>query len=327
MNIIRTGLQPAAIRRSLVSCFAIAALSASFDGEAYAQTLSMGATNSSSSHYQIAVGMAKAIEAGMPGTTVSVVETGASVDNIRRLSRKEIDFGLVAGDVLIQGQEGSGKFNGKGVDDLVALYPYSESIINVAVRADSKIERLEDLNGKKFTPGIRGSGGEAFISQAFAILGIKPDYVFGTVTDAVEGVKNGQLVGYSKYAASDKVDSALQELMTSTKMRILSFTPEQQKAIQAKIRGVGFRTIAKGFVPDNESFNTPSVMIYYASRTSLMKDDRAFDIARSIDQHKNFLIDVWPQLKKFDFAEAMKLSGAAGITVHPGAMKYWQSAK
>ena len=102
-----------------------------------AKNLSLGSTNATSSHYQIAVAMGKAIEAGMSGTTVTVVETGASVDNVRRLMRGEIDLGLVAGDVFVQARNGTGQFKGHAVKDLVALYPYDDSILNIAVRADS----------------------------------------------------------------------------------------------------------------------------------------------------------------------------------------------
>ncbi|MFG1236142.1 MULTISPECIES: TAXI family TRAP transporter solute-binding subunit [Xanthobacteraceae] len=292
-----------------------------------AETLTLGATNATSSHYQVAVGMAQAIEKGNPGTTVTVVETGASVDNVRRLARGEIDLGLVAGDVFVQAKNGTGQFEGKPVADLVALYPYDDSIINIAVRVDSGITDLNGLTGKNFTPGIRGSGGELLVTQSFNLLGIKPRYIYGTVNDAIEGVGNNQLVGYSKYAAASRVDATLRELMTKVDMRILGFTKEQQEKVLAKIPGVSFVTIPVGFIKDNPAFATPSVPIVYATRLSLMNDATAKKIAHAIDQNRQILISVWPQLKDYDFKKSLLETVEIGIAVHPGALAHWKSAQ
>lgn len=290
-----------------------------------AQNLSLGSTNSTSSHYQIAVAMAQAIEAGMPGTTVTVVETGASVDNVRRLVRGEIDLGLVAGDVFVQARLGLGQFEGNPVEDLVALYPYSDSVLNVAVRADSGITDLSGLDGRSFSPGIRGSGAELLITTSLALFGVEPDYVYGTVTDAVEGTRNQQLVGYSKYGAADRLDATLRELMTSVDMRILGFTPEQQALVRANIPGVGFATLPADFIPGNPEVATPSVPIVYATRLSLMDDETAARVAAGIGDHRQILVDVWPQLADYNFGASMLASDEAGITVHPGARPYWEA--
>lgn len=294
---------------------------------AMAQNLSLGSTNATSSHYQIAVGMGQAIEAGNPGLTVTVLETGASVDNVRRLVRGEIDLGLVAGDVFVQARKGLGQFEGNAVEDLVALYPYDDSVINVAVRRDSGITTLEELNGKPFTPGIRGSGGELLITQSFKLFGIEPNYIYGTVTDAIEGVVNNQMVGYSKYAAASRVDATLQELMTSTDMRILGFTPEQQELVVDNIPGVGFITLPEGFIKDNPEVTTPSVPIVYATRLSLMDDETAHKVAKAIGENKQILVNVWPQLAGYDFKESILSTIDIGIAVHPGALSYWESAE
>jgi len=303
----------------------LAAAGLSNPATADTKTLALGSTNATSSHYQIAVGMAQAIEAGNKDLKVSVIETGASVDNIRRLMRGEIDLGLVAGDVFVQARKGLGQFEGNAIEDLVALYPYSDSVINVAVRQDSGITSLEQLDGKKFAPGIRGSGGELLITQSFALFGIKPDYVYGTVTDAVEAVRNEQIVGYSKYAAANRVDAALQELLTSVDMRIIGFTAEQQKLMKANLPGVGFTKLPEGFIKGNPEVSTPSVPIVYATRLSLMDDETARKIAVGIGDHKQILIDVWPQLKDYDFKSSIISTEDIGIAVHPGAMSYWSN--
>ena len=55
-------------------------------GAVSAKDLTMGTTSPTSSHFTISVAMSKAIETGMEDTTVNVIETGASVDNVLRLA-------------------------------------------------------------------------------------------------------------------------------------------------------------------------------------------------------------------------------------------------
>ena len=181
--------------------------------------------------------------------------------------------------------------------------------------------------GTLFTPGIRGSGGELLMSQSLALFGIEPNFIYGTVTDAVEGVRNRQLVGYSKYAAANRVDASLQELMTSVDMRILGFDEKQQDLVRKNIPGVGFITVPAGFIKGNPAFTTPSVPIVYATRLSQMDEATAKKIAKAIDEHRQILVETWPQLAKYDFKKSLLSTVDIGIAVHPGALAYWQSAE
>ena len=55
----------------------------------------VGATSASSSHYGYFVAVAQVINKNVPGMEASVVETGATADNLRRFSRRQIDIGMV----------------------------------------------------------------------------------------------------------------------------------------------------------------------------------------------------------------------------------------
>lgn len=286
-------------------------------------SLTLGSTNATSSHYVAAVAMSKAIKQAMPATNVSVVETGASVDNVRRLVKKELDLGLVALDTGVQALNGTGPFEGRPVKDLLALYVYDDSVLNIAVRADSGITSLPELNGKRLNAGIRGSGAELLTREAMAVLGIKPDWVSGSVKDAVEAVQNRQIVGYSKYGAGTGIDATLRELMTSTEMRLLGFTPEDQQKVMAKVRGVAFATIKS--ISGQPDVNVPRVPILYATRAEVMDDATAFAVAKAIYENRQALIDAFPHLKDFDFKQQALLAEKLGLPLHPGAKRFWQS--
>lgn len=290
-------------------------------------TIVLGSTNSTSSHYTVSAAMAKAIKAGIPSANVSLIETGASVDNVRRLTRNEIDIGLIATDTAIQALTGTGPFaGGKAVEDLVAVYSYDVSVLNVAVTQESNVAQLKDLAGKKFNPGIRGSGAEQLTRQVFTALGVEPNWSPGTVKDAVEGIQNRQIVGYSKYGPGAGIDATLRELMVTTPMRLLSFDAEQQAKVTATVRGVGFAQIPN-VMAGQPPVTTPSVLIVYGTRRSQMNDETAFAIAKAIYDNRQMLIDAWPHLKDFDFKAQALASEKVGVPLHPGARKFWESLK
>lgn len=297
-------------------------------GPALAQksTITLGATNSTSSHYVVAVAMSKAIKQAMPNTNVSVVETGATVDNIRRLAKGEVDLGLVAVDTGVQALSGTGPFEGRPVKDLLSVYAYDNSVLNIAVRADSGVKTLKDLDGKKLNAGIRGSGAEVLTREAMNVLGIKPDWSPGSVKDAVEAVQNRQIVGYSKYGPGTGIDATLRELMTSTDMRLVGFTPEEQSQVLAKVKGVGFTEI-KNVAPGQPDVAAPVVPIVYATRPELMDDATAYAIAKAIYDNRQVLIDAWPHLKDFNFKDQVLTAEKLGMPLHPGAKKFWEAVK
>lgn len=288
--------------------------------------LTLGSTNMTSSHFVVSNAMAEAIGLGIPSTTVTHVETGASVDNIRRLAKGEIDLGLVATDAAIQAVTGTDSFEGKSVEDLVALYAYDVSALNVAVTQASKVAKLADLQDKKFNPGINGSAAEQLTRLIFKTLDIQPDLVPGTVKDAAEAIQNRQIVGYSKYGPGQGVDATLRELMVTTPMRLLSFSTEEQQKVKDAAKGVGF-TELENVMEGQPNVTVPSVLIVYATRPSLIDDETAYAIAKSIYEHKDLLIQAWPHLKNFDFKKEALAAEDLGIPLHPGAKRFWESVK
>ncbi|MEZ5815852.1 MAG: TAXI family TRAP transporter solute-binding subunit [Hyphomicrobiaceae bacterium] len=288
-------------------------------------SITFGSTNATSSNYALAVAMSKAIKKALPDRNVTMIETGASVDNIRRMVKGEINFGLVMADTIVMAKDGSGPFKGRAVEDLGVLYVHDVVTLQLVVRADSGVNKLADLTGKKFSAGIRGSGAETLTRQMFDIIGVKPQFQPGSIQDAIEGTQNRQIVGYSKYGVGTGLDSTLRELLVSTPMRYLSFDEQQRAAITSRIKGVDFATVPAGTIPGQPAATTPVVMATYSARLSTMDNDTAFAVAKAINENRQMLIDVFPHLKQMDFKAMALKTEQLGLKLHPGAKKYWTS--
>lgn len=318
---------PMQLNRREVAKLAAAAAAALAGGPAWAQksSITFGSTNATSSNYALAVAMSKAIKQDLPNANISMIETGASVDNVRRMSKDEIDFGLVMVDTSIQAHDGTGPFQGKAVTDLGVLYVHDISALQMVVRVDAKINSLKDLQGKRFSAGIRGSGAEVLTREIFSALGITPQWSPGSIQDALEGTQNRQLVGYSKYGVGNSLDATLRELLTSTPMKYVGLTEDERKIVASKVQGVDFITLPADTIPGQPAVLTPIVYATYSARISQMDDATAYAIAKAIYDHRQYLIDVFPHLKNMDFKAVALKTEQLGVRLHPGAKKFWES--
>ena len=107
--------------------------------------LAMGATQSSSSHYAYFVAIAKIMNTKVPDLNVSVVETGASVDNINRINKGDLDLGMTTIHLQYQANKGLGTWKGKPVKDQYVLWVYQPAPQNFVIREDSGVKTVADL--------------------------------------------------------------------------------------------------------------------------------------------------------------------------------------
>ncbi len=287
----------------------------------------LGCCNATWSHYALAIAQMRALKTSLPKTNVTVLETGGGLDNIKRLQRDEISQGQMGLDGVVNAAKGVAEFANRPGPDMVVLYAYVITYQNIVVRKDSGITRLEELNGKRFSPGIRGSSSAALIHRALDLLGIKPSYVEGTLSDAKEGVQNGQLVGLAVSSAGPTMTAAVRELATTTELRALGITKEQKQKIAGKMNGISILPIPTTASPGGAAVDGLSFPAVWATRLAVLDNDTAYQIAKAIHENRKFLIETWPHLADFDFKREALAVEAAGGVLHPGAKRYWESVK
>jgi TRAP-type uncharacterized transport system substrate-binding protein len=82
----------------------------------------MGCTATASSHYAYCVGQAKAINTMVADAEVTVVETGATVDNLKRMLKNTIDYGLITNDQVYLAHKGEGPWKETPFPDVRNLW-------------------------------------------------------------------------------------------------------------------------------------------------------------------------------------------------------------
>ena len=285
-----------------------------------AEKVLIGSTSASSSHYGYFVAVGKLINEKVKGVDSSVVETGATMDNLRRMQRNQLDLGLVTTNVVQHAYSGTGSFKEKAVD-VRLLWVYAPAPQNVVVRADSKIASLADLKGKRFNPGIKGSATERTTEAVLAKLGIKPDYVRGSTTDVVDMIKDNRVTGYVKSGAGKKLDASTLDIATFTKISVLSLTDEQQKVLRKEMPDISIVSIPAGAGSGLPAYATWSFGVGVGAKSSL-SEDVAYRIVKAVMEDKTVQANAMAALKGQDLAEMTTTYGT--IPLHAGAAKWFR---
>jgi hypothetical protein len=285
----------------------------------------IGSTQTGSSHYAYAVAATKAINLYVPEINASVVETGASVDNIKRMRVGQMDIGgIVTSKTMYEAWKGINMWKTMQTPDLRMLWVYTKSIDYYVVREDSGVNKLEDLGGKKFNPGMRGSASEADAKQVFEVLGIKPEYHIGGTADAVAAIKDGRIVGYVKTGAGLQLDASTLDVMTMTKIRLISMTAEQVKKVKAAVPYIPFFTVPAGQIKamPNQPEYTSWGMVVCAVAMKSFPDDLAYKAVKAIVKGRSMIISAFPAHADVDVVK--DTPDLTMIPLHAGAYRAYK---
>lgn len=281
--------------------------------------LLIGSTSASSSHYGYFVAVGQLINENAAGVRATVVETGATMDNIRRMQRGQIDLGLVTTNVAQHAVSGTNEFEGNA-QDLALLWVYTGAPQNVVMRSDAGVASLSDLADQRFNPGIRGSATEATTEAVFSTLGLTADFVRGSTTDIVGLIKDNRLAGYVKSGAGVKLDGSTMDIATSTDIAILGLTPAQADTLRAEMPDISVVDIPAGAADGVPAYTTWSFGVGVAAPTSL-DAETAYQIVSAIMADTTAQANAMASLQGVNLADATLQFGT--IPLHPGAARWF----
>ncbi len=112
-------------------------------------------------YYPAGGAIAKLVSEGREahGIRMAVESTAGSVFNVNAVVSGDLDFGIVQSDRQYQAMKGMAEWSEKGPQiDLRAICSLHPEAVTLVVAADSGIETLEDLKGKRVNIGNPGSG-------------------------------------------------------------------------------------------------------------------------------------------------------------------------
>lgn len=279
------------------------------------ERLAVGTTSSSSSQYGYYVAVAQVLKNA--GISLQVVETGASLDNLRRLSRNQVDMGLVTTNIAKLAADGHPSIGSKM--EMQTLWVYAQLPQNIIVRKDSGIKKIEDLNGKKFNPGIRGSATESTALRVFDAIGITPDFIRGSTGDTVDAIKDNRITGYVKSGVGYKVDGSTLDLASFSPIEMLSLTDNQKTIISEKVSDVTLMDVPAGSIKGAGPYTTWSMGFATVVRPDF-DEDTAYKVAKAVFEDKELQAGAFAVTGQFDLKQLTV--DLASTPLHPGVIRY-----
>ncbi len=157
---------------------------------------SLGTASINGTYYPLGTSITRLLNSKLDNFVSIAEPTKGSVANIDYLRGNQIDMALVQSDVAFQAFNGENNFAGRPFKRLRVMASLYSEVIQIVTRADSGIQSIEDLKGKKIAIGNKGSGSAVSAEFIFAAAGIgSGDYypIYERFTKATESLKDGYL--------------------------------------------------------------------------------------------------------------------------------------
>lgn len=255
----------------------------------------------------------------------SVESTGGSIYNVNTIRAGELDFGIVQSDWQYHGYNGTSKFEAQGpYKKLRAMFSLHTEPFNIIARADSGINNVADLEGKRVNIGNPGSGDRATMGVVMNAMGWTNDSF--KLASELKGSERSQAL------CDNKIDvfiymvghpnGSIKEATTSCDAKLVPATGPKIDKIVADNPYYANTTVPAGMYRGTEgdvnSFGVAATMV----TTSDVSDEVAYSVAKAVFENFNTFKRLHPAfatLKKEDMVKE-----GLSIPLHPGAVKYYK---
>lgn len=300
---------------------AVAAATLVIASEAFAAdvlNLMWGATSASSGYYPMNVALAAAVNKYCPHIHITVVETGGTGDNFKGMERGNFQFGQAADGNIQMAQTGTGVYKNHLMKEPRMLVVTNPQVYSIVVTEESGVKTLSDLEGKKFCPGLKGSIAEILLYTAMKAFGYKPDFVPGNTGEAVDGMKDRRIVGFCKSHPITTPDSAILDVATARKIRLVGYNEEEQKKFVKALPIYSIFSVSGSVYGLEGEYKFPGEHFGMSVSASL-PEDVVYDIFKAICEHQDEIAVTYAGIRGHD---ALQMTADSNCWLHPGVIKY-----
>lgn len=286
------------------------------------QRLSIATGGTGGVYYPYGGGLAELINNHVDGHTAVAEVTGASVENMGLIFRGDSDYALVLADTAYQAYTGTGAFEGRQVENARALGSIYPNAVQLVTLADSGIDSLQDLKGKRVSVGAPGSGTELNAKALMEANGLTYDDMetlrlnFNETADAL---RDGDID--AGFWSVGPPTSSILNLATTRDISLVGFTDEEIDNAQEEepvFAPYELRAgIYEGVEEPVQTISIPNVLVVNAD----MPDDLAYQTTKVLFEHTDELIAIHPAAN--DTTVEFSLSSTP-IALHPGAIRYYE---
>jgi uncharacterized protein len=273
-------------------------------------------------YYPYGGGIANVISAELPGVVVTVQETNASVDNMLLLESDQAQLALALGDVVSDAVNGENTFE-KPID-VCSLGNLYNNYVHFFTTADTGIKTIEDLKGKRVSPGAVGSASEVTADRIMQAAGLDPQADIERaqlgVAETVAAIQDGTV---DAGAWSGGLPTGAIVDLASTDELVLIPTGEYADELAEEYGDYYFEgEIPAGTYEGQDEASpqvvSPNILVVRSDMDESLQED----ITRVIFENKDQLTTVHPAAEELDPKTAGDVSF---IETCPGAQAYFDT--
>jgi uncharacterized protein len=283
-------------------------------------SIAAGATGGS--YYAISVGIGNVIQKFV-GKNADVSVTGGAVENATLVGTAQSDLGPTNGDVAYEAYTGTGRYAGKKLADIRALFGgVAGGPLHSVVDRKSGIKSYGQLKGKRVVIGPQGSGPSFFSMEVLKYYGVTKEnmkILYLNYPDGLQALRDGQVD--ATMAVGPLPIPSVKELSTlgNFEFDLLSVEKDKQEAFLKDNPFYDVITIPADMYKLGYPVNTLSSTNIYVVNAKRSTEE-VYQITKAIFEHLDLIAASHPS------AKTMKLENApvTYIPMHPGAEKYFK---
>ncbi len=284
--------------------------------------LIMATGGTTGTYYPFGGAMAQIFNSKIQNMNVTAQSTGASVENLKLLGKKEVELAIVQNDMIDYAYTGQEAFKDAKVENVRVIATLYPEVIQIVASEDSGINSMQDVKGKKFSVGAPGSGVEANARQILDIAGLTYND-FGanylSFAESADSFKDKHIDGF--LFVSGIPNASIQDIGASTKLKFVSLSDDMVKAITDKYTFLTAYTIPAGtYAGQDTDVKTVAVNAQLAVGADV-PEKVVYDLTKALFENQAELATAHAKGKLLSIETAV-----AGVSVpfHPGAEKYYK---
>ena len=286
------------------------------------QSFQWGSSSIGSTGYVIMEGLASTVNRHTDLKNASMATSGGT-ENMQLFHEGIIQFGQTTSTDWLPASEGESPYP----EPITVHQMFAYTLFNCTpmVRADSDIQTLDDLRGRRCMPSPAGSSTATMWRVLFEAAGIQDevDWTYGSWRETYDALRGGAVDCIPSLLTNGRPAPVLSELTATTPVRMLPISQELIAAAKKLNPGIALGTIPAGAAEGIEAAAPAASFSGVLAASPDVGEDDAYAVMAAIFENVEEVQKLGVQFKDIalDFAAEYLVEG---FPVHKGAAKYFK---
>lgn len=286
--------------------------------------ITYGGSHASGTGYQYCVALSGIVNKYSEWLTITPMTTVGGAENMHLVEAGEIEVGSGSGVLMYFAYNGMGEWEGAPVENTTLLLSMYPDYFHLMVPADSDINTIEDIKGKRISINTKSAGANQASLLYFNALGIdletyiEPYYLSTSESGAAlqEGTIDGMI-----YIGGFGGSVPMEVAASQRGLKLIPFTEEQIEILCETYGMIQPATIPAGTY-EGIDYDVRTVGGYCPLCVGAgVPEDVVYEIVRILDEHHDEFAETMPQAVHSTMENTWEAWGNSFVKIHPGTEK------